>query len=251
MIKKSRLSLRDIALRCSAQGAPISHSYISQLSSGKLPPASEEVTRAICTACSSPSDDLILEGYIEKAPAVVRDYFEVCSKTAMKLTGLLDKLGLKAASFVDRDRMTRLSALNYAVYAGIELSNKKAPDTDGAQEFYNLGTKEVFSYLYSNELYFMPDTSMEPLIPRSALLEIKSFRKFPEQTDSRALEPENRDIILFAYSGEPRYQVRRYQKSGSLILLVPENNQYDIIQVESPNKLYIAGKVVSYKARIK
>ncbi|OCT12526.1 hypothetical protein A8709_32410 [Paenibacillus pectinilyticus] len=71
-IEKSGLSLGEIAIRLKGKEIKIDRSYISKLKNGTKPPASEDVSRAIAEVTGGDPDELILTGYLEKAPEEVK-----------------------------------------------------------------------------------------------------------------------------------------------------------------------------------
>ena len=71
-IKHSGLSLRQIAQRCRERNHSIDPSYISKLQSGHLPPPSAEVSKMLAEVLGANAEELIYIGYIEKAPAIIR-----------------------------------------------------------------------------------------------------------------------------------------------------------------------------------
>ena len=75
IIEESELSLRQISKRCADLDLNITPSYISQLKNGKLPPPSEEVSLVLAKACGSKNQaQLVFQGYMEKAPELVKEY---------------------------------------------------------------------------------------------------------------------------------------------------------------------------------
>ena len=72
-INNSNLSLRKIAELCNEKGFSIDHSYISKLKNAKMPPPSEELSRVLAEVLSAESDELVIEGYKEKAPDEIRN----------------------------------------------------------------------------------------------------------------------------------------------------------------------------------
>jgi len=75
IISESELSLRQISNLCKQFNISITPSYISQLKNGKLPPPSPEVSLALAKVCNSKKQaQLVFQGYMEKAPDVIREY---------------------------------------------------------------------------------------------------------------------------------------------------------------------------------
>ena len=72
-IKNSGLSLREIARRVKLENVRIDSSYISKLQSGQAAPPSEELSTALASVTGGDPTELILSGYMERAPKEVRD----------------------------------------------------------------------------------------------------------------------------------------------------------------------------------
>lgn len=67
-ILESGMSLREIEEEMKQRGFSSDKAYISKLQNGKLPPAGEDITRALAEVTSGDPEALLLAGYIEKAP---------------------------------------------------------------------------------------------------------------------------------------------------------------------------------------
>ncbi|NEZ94243.1 hypothetical protein EXM69_20475 [Clostridium botulinum] len=72
-IKNSGLTLRKISNECEQIGISVDPSYISKLQTGKMPPPSEEISRALARVCGGDINKLVTLGYIGKAPIQVQD----------------------------------------------------------------------------------------------------------------------------------------------------------------------------------
>ncbi len=71
-IANSRLTLSQIEQRMRNKGFSTNKAYISKLQNGKLPPAGEDITRALAEVTNGDPEPLIMAGYIEKAPEEVQ-----------------------------------------------------------------------------------------------------------------------------------------------------------------------------------
>lgn len=71
-IKRSGLTLREIAQQCRERGCPIDPSYISKLQTGRLPPPSEGISQILAQVLEASVEELTYWGYVEKAPKVIR-----------------------------------------------------------------------------------------------------------------------------------------------------------------------------------
>jgi SOS-response transcriptional repressor LexA len=75
-IMASGLSHREISKQCKERGTSVSQAYISQIAKGAVPPASDEVNRAIAAVTGGDPEALIIAGYREKAPLVIREMLD-------------------------------------------------------------------------------------------------------------------------------------------------------------------------------
>jgi|GEM_PF-524192 len=259
IIKDSGLTLRDVESRCKAQGVSVSNSYLSQIKSGKLPPPTEEVTRAICQACNVDPENMIIEGYLEKAPPIVRDYF-IQSVQINKdlLTVCLPYLYEQHnESYVEdlKDQIQysdMILTLPYAVSYLEKLKRKTGLKTkyDNASLYDGSETSNMLETLDKTE-HFISDDSMEPLIPKNSKLAVASYKQYQGKKKSLLeVPPEDKDIIYFIDLENGTEKVRRLYLRDNTIMLVPENKNYDIKTLKSLEGIHIYGKVVSYTASI-
>ncbi len=125
IITNSNLSLRQIAKRCADLELSITPSYISQLKNGKLPPPTPEVSMILAKACNSQDESkLIFQGYIEKAPEVIKQYMLASSE--------LNKAMLEALYKFSNDGQMAETARAYLkqldILSTIEMSSKYLKD---------------------------------------------------------------------------------------------------------------------------
>ncbi len=241
IIKSSGLSLREIASRCQSMGVSISHSYISQLQRGKLPPPKEEVSLAICQVCDAECEDLLIYGYFDKSPDIIKEYINSCSKVNLKLALTLNEMSKDKISPDMIENMNLIRRLDFTTSKGWKLQNQFKGHENIIQDAFNT------TFAEKKDSIFMKDSSMEPLIPKDSLLKIEILRG--NKKGKIHHEPANGEIIaFFDLSGEEF--VRRYQEIDGSILLKPENNRYDIISITSLEQINIRGKVVTYSKGI-
>lgn len=242
VIKDSKLSLREIASRCETIGVSISPSYLSQIQTGKLPPPSEEVSKAIAQVCSlKDSSELIFEGYMEKAPELIKYYLSTTSETNKQLLKIIMPIFHPNINqdYIDKmDTFTRLgTTVSY-------LEKLKRQNT--FEPFINMYKVLKQKYLLDNtfdemEQVFMSDNSMEPLIPKNSKLKCIFYR---------GNEPSDKDIIAFSLKSDKKITARRYYSHNNIITLIPENRDSEIMYLKSLNEISLYGKVISYTASI-
>ena len=71
-ISTSRMTLQEIEDKMKGKGFSTNKAYISKLQNGKLPPAGEDITRALAEVTGGDVNALLLAGYIEKAPEEIQ-----------------------------------------------------------------------------------------------------------------------------------------------------------------------------------
>ncbi|WMT41189.1 helix-turn-helix transcriptional regulator [Paenibacillus sp. D2_2] len=67
-IENSELSLSQIEVKLREKGLSTNKAYISKLQNGKLPPAGDEINKALAEVLGGDEEELILVSYAEKAP---------------------------------------------------------------------------------------------------------------------------------------------------------------------------------------
>ena len=239
MINQSELSLRQLAKRCEALELSITPSYISQLKNGKLPPPSPDVSMTLAKACGSKDESkLIFQGYLEKAPAVIKEYMLASSQlNKIMLESLCQAQGVLA-----EEARTHLKEMD--ILSTIEMTGRYVKE--GSVEIIEDMVKEIT--LSSGGLtrddqskvmrVFLGDTSMAPTIPMHASLYL-----IPTRTDLL----KDRDIIA-VYIGNRRVPtLRRIFFVQGRILLIPDDKNLEILTVDSFDEVNYVGKLTGYK----
>lgn len=245
IIKNSELSLRQISKRCEDLNLKITPSYISQLKNGKLPPPSEEVSLILAKICgaSDKQAHLVFQGYMEKAPSMIKEYM-LASSTLNKV--MLESLCKATNKDFTRDMEEYIKGLD--VLAALELSSEyintddpskriglvreiclscgDAADADAEGEMINL---------------FLADTSMSPFIPVHAYIYI-----MPTKVDLL----KDRDIIAFYPDNRRVPTLRRIYFIKDRILLIPDEKSHDTYFFNEMDEIHYIGKVVSFKVDI-
>ena len=239
IIEQSELSLRQISKRCAELDLTITPSYISQLKNGKLPPPSAEVSMVIAKACNSKEESrLIFQGYIEKAPDVIKEYMVASSElNKVMLEALYRQEGNQAMAEEARKYLKEMDILST-----LQLSSQYVKD--GKIEFNPELAKELT--LASGGMakdenmitMFLGDAAMEPTIPIHSFLYIMPTK--PELLKSR-------DIILFNVYGKKQPLIRRLYQERDQILLIPDDRSSEIFTIHSLDEIEYIGKLVSYR----
>lgn len=242
IITESELSLRQISKLCAQFDITITPSYISQLKNGKLPPPSPEVSLALAKVCGSKNQSqLVFQGYMEKAPDVIKEYMLASSE--------LNRIMLESLCKADQNSSMSQESLEYLrnldVLSTLEMSSKYIDPNnriDPAEliKEITLSSGGVSKIQAQGDMinFFLGDTSMSPLIPvHSYIYILPTKQELLKERDVIALYPNNRKQAT----------LRRIFFSDNKILLIPEDKTYQIFIVESFEDIDYLGKVVSYK----
>lgn len=241
IISESELSLRQISKLCTQFDISITPSYISQLKNGKLPPPSPEVSLALAKVCNSKNQSqLVFQGYMEKAPEVIKEYMLASSQ--------LNRIMLESLCKTEENVISQES-LNYLkdmdILSTLEMSSRyispdnKLNSSDLIREI-TLNSGGVSKVQAQGDMinFFLGDTSMSPTIPvHSYIYALPTKLELLKERDVIALYPNNRKQAT----------LRKIFFSNDKILLIPEDKTFQIYIINSFEEIEYLGKVVSYK----
>lgn len=242
IIKKCGLSLRQITKRCIDMNYEITPSYISQLKNGKLPPPSEEISKTLAYVCGEKEPmRLVFQGYLEKAPEMIKEYILKSSSLNKQLLQFLSQEENQQLSENFSDYLNHLDIIT-SLDLSIKYMNSKNESniTSFLQEMNTLSGAVQKSENENAETsyFFLRDSSMEPLISMNAHITITPTKK--ELLKSK-------DVVAFHPNNSKTPLLRRYYEQNNNIILVPENKEYDIFFCKDIEEYNYLGKVISYK----
>ena len=242
IITESELSLRQISRLCSQFDITITPSYISQLKNGKLPPPTPEVSLALAKVCNSKNQShLVFQGYMEKAPNVIKEYMLASSQ--------LNRIMLESLYREESNGSISEEAIEYLknldVLSSLEMSSKymNLNEKLNAKELIReitLSGGGVSQIEAQGDMinFFLGDTSMNPVIPIHSYMYI-----LPTKLDLL----KERDVIAFYPNNRRQATLRRIFYSNDKILLIPEDKSFQIYIIDTYEEIDYIGKVVSYK----
>lgn len=244
IIRKSELSLRQISKRCEDLNLKITPSYISQLKNGKLPPPSEEVSLIIAKACGSDRQaHLVFQGYMEKAPSMIKEYMLASSSLNKVMLESLCKATNKAYT---REMDEYIKGLD--ILAALELSSKYVNLDDSNQKDslireICLACGDAAKADAEGDMInlFLADSSMSPVIPVHAYIYI-----MPTKTELL----KDRDVIAFYPDNRRVPTLRRLYYVKEKVLLIPDDKSYETYFFDDMAEIHYIGKVVSFKVDI-
>jgi len=214
MIKESNLTHKEISEKCKLIGVNLNPSYISKLKTGKQPPASDEINKAIATVCGYEYqiENLLFEAYLEKAPDFIK---ELLNKTIQYLrestkntvtNQYSDEIKYDLSEYINN--LSGYKVINNAIITMKSLN---------------------FGEINGDKVMQMPDDSMEPLIPRGATVHYEEIELVNDG-----------DIIVVSINNS--FQIRSCYSFGDKVLLIARDINSKPIEVIK-NELIILGKV--------
>lgn len=241
IISESELSLRQIAKLCTQFDITITPSYISQLKNGKLPPPSPEVSLALAKVCGSKNQSqLVFQGYMEKAPEVIKEYMLASSQLNRIMLESLCKSENNAMSKESLDYLKNLDILSSLEMSSRYISKDNDLNASDLIREITLSSGGVSKIQAQGDMinFFLGDTSMSPTIPVHSYIYI-----LPTKLELL----KERDIIAFYPNNRKQATLRRVFFSNDKILLIPEDKTFQIYIIDIFEDIDYLGKVVSYK----
>lgn len=236
MVEKSGLTLREIADRCRAKGVNIDPSYISKLQTGKQAAASEKISRVLADVCGEKPDNLIFEGYLEKAPKIIRDFVEKSISSIKGLTNFVFSFTSPEKAGLIKDNLEKMSPVEFLnevneILKSEDDTSGNAPEED-AEDFLSL-----LSDILKNPTFPMDDDSMQPLIPKGSSVKLGEPK-----------EDYDGDVAFVKLPGNI-YIVRRVFFFDNKVILIPENKLYSK-EVFDSSEVSIVGPVKSIEIEL-
>ena len=241
IISESELSLRQISNRCRDLNLAITPSYVSQLKNGKLPPPSEEVSMTIAKVCGSNKQaHLVFQGYMEKAPSLMKEYMLAASSLNKAMIESLCKAADTEFSGQMQEYIKSLDIL-----AALDLSSQfvSLDDPEKAANLVKeitLAAGGVTQADTKGDLInmFLGDGAMAPLIPTHSYVYI-----MPTKLDLL----KDRDIIAFYTDNRKIPTLRWILFIRDKVFLLPEDKSHQAFCFDDLSEVNYIGKVVSYK----
>lgn len=239
IIKNSKLTLREISDICKENyNVKVDPSYISKLQKKKQDPASDTVNIALAKACGANPDTLLFEAYMEKAPVLIKTFFDNFIKYTRNVMKFFIRANnpKKLADMINRE-VANLSSFDILVeFNKSKLWKEYSVNRQMLREAKK--DKEFLRVLEEYKGMPMPDNSMAPVIPEGAILNLEN----PKDISSG-------NIIIAKLPNEDRIVIRRYVPVGDNIVLIAENKNFEPVTFEK-DTLTIICKVNSITLEI-
>lgn len=232
IIAESGLTAKEVVEKCNNLGNGIETTRLSKLQNGKLPAPSEKVSRDIAKACNADERELVLEGYLEKAPNEIVDAFmSIKYMTTISALNVFENSFDKNALNYIKEELEKEPLARFI----ISLIDNKETDIfiDNEKIEFNV-EKDNFNVVLNNPCCLkVKDNSMYPIIPENAEISIKMQEKYNDG-----------DILAVKIRGKENFIVRYVLfKENSIMLTSLNPKEFEKLEYKN-NEVIILGKVI-------
>ncbi len=233
IIAEANITQEELSKKCKEINAPISRVQISAILNNRANPPSEEVSRAISKVCNVDDRELVLEGYLEKAPHEFIDFLNKFQEQLFELSfaQLENNFDKKTKKILLEEYKKEtyvkliLELLDMQNNVNLYDNNFKIEDSD---------KNIIFNFEYPS--YIIEDDSMESKIPKDSKLKLKTQEKY-----------KNGDILLIEYNNTKYVRLAIF--IGKSTFLYPFNNKYNSLFLDN-EKFKIIAKVNSIEIKL-
>ena len=234
MIADANITQEELSKKCSEMGTPITRNQINRILNRKANAPEENISRSIAKICNADERELVLAGYLEKAPHEFIEYLnkEQDLSLEMGLAFLGEKLSNEQKEVVKE--LYRKETLVELIIKTLDIKDiPKMP-----QNLFDVKIDDDKINTIYNELMFfiMKDDSMQDKIPKGSKLRLESKDKY-----------ENGDIVVLEVNGEKI--IRMIIWIGRTIFAYPLNKNYQV-QMLNNGEYKIIAKIRSVEIPI-
>lgn len=230
IIANTDYTQQQVAEKCTDLGIPISRSYINKLEGNKSPAPKEEVSRAIAKVCNVDERLLVLEGYLDKAPKEIKDFFISLKKMASCLSTNLFTNTFDNTAMNCIEEQIENEPLSDFIISIIEYMNICATPTENGLELKEKNDNIIFNL---TKPYFLKceDNAMYPVIKEDDEVMLDMKKQY-----------ENGDIVMVKIEPQNRRVIRQIMFLGRDIQLIPLNKKYHT-EIYNRKDVVIIGKI--------
>lgn len=229
---ESNFTQQELADKCN-----VSRSYIGALLNNRTPVPSEEISRAIAKACNVDERQLVLEGYLEKAPKEILDFFNFFKNlsSCFGINYFENKIDTNSLKIL-KERFAEETLNSFIITALEDNKNMEMPN----KNMFELKTdnENVLINILSPFTVKVEDNSMYPLIKENDEVSLEMKNKY-----------DNGDIVAFRINNEEKILVRQIVFLGKEIETITLNTKYKR-DFYDKNKITIIGKVIKVTTNI-
>lgn len=236
IVADANITQEELSNRCKELGTPISRGQINKILNNKAPAPEESISRSIAKICNVDDRELVIEGYLEKAPKEFLDFLH-------KFQDLLSEIGI---SFFEPNLNKEQNNMLKELYKKETITQTILGILDEEETIEINSNSVIFEdkengiNITFNDFYciVMEDDSMENKIPKGSKLKIKIKEKY-----------KNGDIVLVKVKGKDKPVVRVVFFIGKDICLNAYNNKYDSLYLKEGDYTILSA-VSSFEIKI-
>ena len=220
MVADANITQNSLSEKCKELNAPISRGQLNKILGGKAPAPEEKVSRAIAKICNADERELVLEGYLDKAPKEFIDFLNVLQDTFMKvgLDFIENEISNEDIEIIRE--MYRKETKAEVIINLLDMDKEIKVD----KEKVTVNRKDnSIELLYENTHYIkMEDDSMQDKIPKGSKIKLKLKEKY-----------KNGDIVLVKVRDDKKPIVRVVFFIGRDICLYALNKKYTSLYLKN------------------
>ncbi len=232
IIAGSGLTAKEIVEKCNELGNGIDTTRLSKLQNSKLPAPSEKVSRDIAKVCNVDDRQLVLEGYLEKAPnEIVEAFLSIKYMTTLSALQTFENTFDKKI-LEDLEREMEKQPLSEFI---ISLIDNKATDITIDDEKIEINIEEDnFNFILNNPTSLkVKDNAMYPTIPENAKITLKIQENYSDG-DILAINVKNKNDFIVRYA---------LFKNDSILLTSLNPKDFEKLEYKTKD-ITILGKVI-------
>lgn len=248
IVGESKYNYAQIVEECNKRGVKFDKAYISKLANGKVPPPSEEISRTIANVCETDERNLVLEGYIEKAPKEIKEAFVSIKymTTIATLSAFENHVDKKTLKELEEQMLNEpiadfiIDLIDNKTNTNVNIDKNKFElqanvNVDRDKFEFEVKENEINVRLTEPIALIVKDNAMFPIIPENAEITLKLQDKY-----------ESGDILAIKIKEQEGFIVRYVLFQNNQIILTPLNNienKYKKLIYNSED-IIILGKVI-------
>ena len=222
IIATANITQEELSNKCKKMNAPISRGQINKILNQKAKAPEENVSRAIANICNTDDRELVLEGYLEKAPKEFIEFLNIFQDKTFQV-------GLEFINIIynlsNKDMNTLKEIYRKETMAKMILETLDNDDEVFLdKEDFQINKKNSYTNIIFNNApcLKMEDNSMEGKIPKGSKLRLVMRETY-----------KNGDIILVKVKKQKKPIIRTVFFIGRDICLCAFNNEYDNLYLKN------------------
>jgi len=232
IIAESGLTAKEVAEKCNEIGNGIDTTRLSKLQNGRLPAPSEKVSRDIAKVCHSDDKELVIEGYLEKAPKEIIE-----ALNSIKYMATISALNVFENGFDPKVITYLKEELEKEPLAQFIISlidNKSTNINIDNQKIEFVAEEDNFNMILNNPSSLkVKDNSMYPTIPKNAEITLKIQEKYNDG-DIVAIKVNNKEDFIVRYA---------LFKNDTILLTSLNPKEFETLEYKR-KEITILGKVI-------